>query len=352
MRVLAAVTTGGPLSVEKISLRAPGPGEVRVRLTAAGVCHSDLSLAQRTLPHPLPAVLGHEGTGVVAEVGPDVTGVRVGDHVVLSWRPACRSCRWCLRGQPFLCTRGDEASRRPLGTWQDEPVYPGLGVAAFAEQTVVPAEAVVVVPSDLPPETAALLGCAALTAYGAVRRSARVAPGDSVAVIGTGGVGLIAVQAARLSGAERIIAVDASPAKESAARACGATDFLLAGESARSLVDGGVDHAIECVGSAETIRQAWDMTRRGGVTTVVGAGGKSQQVTFSALELFHSARTLVGCLHGNTDPARDLPELLEHVRTGAIDLDVVVTDRIPLERVGEAFERMEARTGGRSLIVW
>ena len=236
-------------------------------------------------------------------------------------------------------------------------LHPGLNVAAFAEETVVAANCVLPAPDGIPLAEAALLGCAVLTGYGAVHHSAQARPGETVAVFGVGGVGLAALQAARIAHAGQIIAVDVSPAKEELARAAGATDFVLADESTAKRVRGltagqGADVAVECVGRAETIRAAWDSTRRGGRTTVVGIGGKEQQVTFHALEIFHFARTLTGCVYGNSDPARDLPVIAEHVRAGRLDLAAMVTDRITLDGIPDAFDAMVAGKGGRSLVVF
>jgi S-(hydroxymethyl)glutathione dehydrogenase/alcohol dehydrogenase len=355
--VLPAV--GAPLAVTDIDLPDPGPGQVRVRLAAAGVCHSDLSLSNGTLRQPVPAVLGHEGAGTVVSVGEGVTAVAPGDRVVLNWAPSCGECHFCAElAEPWLCQNANAATTVPYARTADgEDLYPGLSTAAFAEETVVPAHAVLPLPEGVPPADAALLGCAMLTGYGAVHHSARVRAGESVAVFGVGGVGLATLQSARLAGASRIVAVDVSPHKEELARAAGATDYLLASETTakeiRALTGGyGADVAIECVGRAETIRAAWNATRRGGRVTVVGIGGKEQQVTFSALEIFHFARTLTGCVYGNCDPARDLPVLAEHVRAGRLDLGALVTDRIGLDGIPDAFEAMTAGRGGRALVVF
>ncbi|MFD5461134.1 zinc-binding dehydrogenase, partial [Streptomyces olivaceus] len=236
-------------------------------------------------------------------------------------------------------------------------LYPGLNVAAFAEETVVAAGCVLPAPEGIPLTEAALLGCAVLTGYGAVHHSARVREGETVAVLGVGGVGLAALQAARIAGASKIVAVDVSPQKEELARAAGATDYVLASDTTareiRALTGKqGVDVAVECVGRAATIRTAWESTRRGGRTTVVGIGGKDQQVTFNALELFHWGRTLSGCVYGNADPSRDLPVLADHVRAGRLDLAALVTERIGLDGIPAAFENMLAGKGGRALVVF
>jgi S-(hydroxymethyl)glutathione dehydrogenase/alcohol dehydrogenase len=230
-------------------------------------------------------------------------------------------------------------------------------VAAFAQETVVAASCVLPLPGGVPLTDAALLGCAVLTGYGAVHHAAKVRPGETAAVFGAGGVGLATLQSARIAGAARIIAVDVSPEKEHLARQAGATDFLLASDTTpreiRGLTDKqGVDVAVECVGRAVSIRAAWDSTRRGGRTTVVGIGGKDQQVTFNALEIFHWGRTLSGCVYGNSNPAEDLPVLAEHVRAGRLDLGALVTERIGLEDIPGAFENMVGGRGGRALVVF
>lgn len=355
--VLPAV--GAPLRIAAIELPPPGSGRVRVKLAAAGVCHSDLSLSNGTLRQPVPAVLGHEGAGTVTAVGEGVTAVAPGDRVVLNWAPSCGGCHFCALGEPWLCARAADGHGTPYATLADSggELYAGLGTAVFAEETVVPASAVLPLPEGVPLAEGALLGCAVLTGYGAVHHSARVRAGESVVVYGVGGVGLAALQAARIAGAHPLIAVDVSPGKEALARAAGATDFLLASpdtaKEVRKLTGGhGADVAVECVGRADTIRTAWSSTRRGGRTTVVGIGGKDQQVSFSALELFHFGRTLSGCVYGNSDPARDLPVIAGHVRAGRFDLSAMVTDRIGLDGIPGAFEAMLAGRGGRALVVF
>ncbi|MGW5030224.1 Zn-dependent alcohol dehydrogenase [Streptomyces nigra] len=360
MAVRAAVlpAVGAPLEVTEIVLPDPGPGQVRVRLAAAGVCHSDLSLSDGTMRVPVPAVLGHEGAGTVVAVGEGVTAVAPGDPVVLNWAPACGSCHACGLGEVWLCANAlNGAANVHARTTDGTELHPGLNVAAFAEETVVAANCVLPLPDGVPLTDAALLGCAVLTGYGAVHHSARVRAGESVAVFGVGGVGLAALQSARIAGAGRIVAVDVSPAKEELARAAGATDYVVASENTAREIRGltgkqGVDVAIECVGRAATIRAAWDSTRRGGRTTVVGIGGKDQQVTFNALEIFHWGRTLAGCVYGNSDPARDLPVLAGHVREGRLDLGALVTERIALDGIPAAFENMLAGKGGRALVVF
>ncbi|MGW7055020.1 Zn-dependent alcohol dehydrogenase [Streptomyces sp. NPDC054887] len=359
-RVRAAVLSavGAPLEITDIELPPTGPGQVRVRLAAAGVCHSDLSLSNGTMRVPVPAVLGHEGAGTVVSVGEGVTHVAPGDRVVLNWAPACGDCHHCGIGEVWLCANALAGANNVYARTADgTELHPGLNVAAFAEETVVAANCVLPVPDGIPLTDAALLGCAILTGYGAVHHSARVRAGESVAVFGVGGVGLAVLQSARIAGAGRIVAVDVSPEKEELARAAGATDYVVASDTTareiRKLLGGqGADVAIECVGRAVTIRTAWDSTRRGGRATVVGIGGKDQQVTFNALEIFHFGRTLSGCVYGNSDPARDLPVLAEHIRAGRLDLGSMVTEQIGLDGIPAAFDNMLAGKGGRALVVF
>lgn len=357
VRALVARRAGQDPAVEEVRLPDVGPGRIRVRILAAGVCHSDLSMVNGTLAPPFPLVLGHEATGEVREVGPGVDRVGVGDRVVLNWSPACRRCWFCLRGEPWLCqTSGSPAT--PGGTLADgSPVHVTLGLGALAQEVVVPDVAAVPVPDRLPSDQAALLGCAVITGTGAVRNTARVAGGEAVAVIGLGGVGLSAVIAARAAGAAPIVAADLSEAKRDLAYAAGATDFLVSDEqlarSVRGLTGGrGVDHAFECVGRAVTIQMAWRATRRGGQVIVVGVGARDDMVSLGALDIFHSARTLRSSVYGSSDPDREVPELARAVLDGALDLRPLVTDRIGLAEAPEAFARMTRGEGARSVVLF
>lgn len=346
--------------VEELELPAPGPGQVRVRIAASGVCRSDLSVLQGTIPQSLPAVLGHEGAGVVAEVGDGVTTLAPGDHVILSWVAPCRRCPQCLRGAVELCDHGlDHAFGEPYAVdARDEGVFAAFGTATFGEETIVPEPAAVRVDPAFPLDLAALIGCGVVTGVGAVVRSARVAPGDTVAVVGCGGVGLAAVQGARLAGAARVIAVDRVASKLELALACGATDVVdsTAHEpiaAVRECTGGtGVDHALEVVGRSETILAAYAMARRGGVVTVVGAGGFDDLVAIPAMSLMADAKTIRGCVYGATDPARDFPLMVELARRGAIDLELLVSRRIGLEDLDGAFAAMEAGEVARSVVVF
>jgi len=359
-RVRAAVLAGPGQrhEVEEIELAECGPGQVRVRLVASGVCHSDLSIQRGAIPFMFPTVLGHEGAGVVEEVGEGVRRVVPGDHVVLTWMPACRKCFWCLAGQPALCENGlAQALGSPYATLRGESLVRGLGTATFAEETLVAEASVVKVDQDVPLELAALVGCSLATGVGAVWRTARVEPGSSVAVLGCGGVGLAVVQGAKLAGASRIVAVDHVAAKLEAASALGATHTVDASRSdpvasVREATDGrGADYGFEVVGRSETIRHAFAMTRRGGTTVLVGAGSHTDDVRFTAMELFVDAKTIRGCVYGSVDPDRDFPLLVDLVRDGRLDAASMVSRRISLDQVDEAFEAMESGSVVRSVIV-
>jgi S-(hydroxymethyl)glutathione dehydrogenase/alcohol dehydrogenase len=356
--VAAAVLTdiGTAQQVRDIELRSLGPHDVQVQIAAAGVCHSDLSLATGVLRQHLPAVLGHEGSGTVVAVGPDVTRVSSGDRVVLNWAPPCRGCWFCTHGEPWLCEHSLAAADAPHASLDGVDVFPGLGTGAFAEQTVVPEIATIPIGDDVPLEVAALLGCAVLTGVGAITNSAQVHAGESVLVLGLGGVGLSALQGARLAGAEQIIAVDVATDKEPLARRCGATEFLPAADDlakqVRRLTDGrGADAAIECVGRAATIRQAWSATRRGGRTVVVGIGSNDDRAEFGALEVFHFARSLTGCVYGSSDPDVAVPLLINAWQQGRLDLDALATERCGLDGIDGAFARMREGHGGRTLVI-
>jgi len=341
---------GAPLDVVDLHLDEPRQGEVRVTLHAAGVCHSDLSIAEGRIASPLPVVLGHEGAGVVDAVGPGVHSVQPGDHVVISWVPMCGHCSFCLNGQPQLCTSGAYTpGLMPDGTTRlhdgDTAIHHGLHAATFAEQTVVREGSVVRIDPDVPFAAAALVGCAVTTGVGAALRTAEVRAGESVVVIGCGGVGLNVVQGCRLAGAGRIIAIDAVPARLEAAGRFGATDLVPAGEKAAAEVRRltaklGADVAFEVAGQPALQRLAWDMTRRGGRTILVGVPAQDGETSFPSLLLSVSEKTLKGCYYGSAYPPRDFPWLLGLYRAGRLDLDSLVTQTLPLDRVNDAFAAM------------
>ncbi|MEV6298218.1 alcohol dehydrogenase catalytic domain-containing protein [Actinoplanes sp. NPDC051861] len=357
MNGLVVRSEGAPPEVTELRLPEIGPGQVRIRIRAAGVCHSDLSMVNGTLRPPHPLVLGHEAAGEVLETGDHVTRASVGDRVVLNWQPACRSCWFCTHEQPWLCSTSSGVAALENGLTMDgAPVHVTLGVGAFAEQVVVPENAVIRVPSSLDFDLAALLGCAVLTGTGAVRNTAAVRPGESVLVIGLGGVGLSVVAAARAAGASQVIAVDVTEAKKGLAEAAGATDFVVSSENLSKDIRVrtnklGVDHAIECVGRAVTIRAAWRATRRGGQVTVVGMGAADDMVQLGALDIFSSARILRASVYGQADTDVEVPALAREVVEGRLSLDHLITDRIGLAEVPAAFERMGRGEGARSVVI-
>ncbi|MDM3975303.1 alcohol dehydrogenase catalytic domain-containing protein [Mycobacterium marseillense] len=352
--VLRAV--GEPMSVETILLKSPGPNDVRVRIDQTGVCHSDLSLARGTLAQPLPAVLGHEACGTVVEVGGRISDLEVGQRVILLWITPCGSCFHCIRGETHLCETGASRGGDPYASTVDgQPVYPGLSVGSFAEQTVVPREAVIAVPDDIATGDAALLGCAVTTGVGAAMFTAGVVPESTVLVLGLGGVGLSVVLGAKMAGATTIIAIDRNSDKAGHALRSGATEFLRADDNTkravRELTAGrGVDFAFDCVGSARTIRDMWSMTRRGGACTIVGIGAKDDTVSFGALELFHFARTVRGCVAGSLNALTDFPRYFEWVRRGELDLSHLITGHGGLCDVERALDELAAGQGVRTLL--
>ena len=344
------------MTVERIELRAPGPGEVLVRIAAAGLCHSDLSLATGVMRALMPTVLGHEAAGTVAELGPGVTGLTVGDPVLLLWNAPCRECWFCTHGDPHLCEHAGDRGGRPYA-WDEagEPIYPGLSTAAFAEHTVVAANACFPLPDDIPLELAGLLGCAVTTGVGAVRTTAGVRPGESVVVVGLGGVGLSALAGARIAGASPIIAIDRLPEKLELGTKFGATHTITAGDGARAEVFGltggrGADHVLDCVGIAATVKESWKMARRGGALTLVGIGPRSDTVEFTPLELFYFARRILPCMNGSLDAQRDLPGYFDHVRAGDLDLRAMVSREIGLDGITEGFEDLAAGRVVRVLV--
>lgn len=355
MKAVVLRAVGRPTAVEEVALRPLGRREVRVQLAASGICHSDLSLRDGSIPTLLPCTLGHEGAGIVTEVGDDVTNVGPGQHVVLTWLVSCRSCPHCLRGEPQLCLHAyDHVYGGPYAD-SGGPVWPAMGVGSLAEETLLPAAAVVPVDESLPLDLAALLGCGVTTGVGAVMHTAAVRPGESVLVIGCGGVGLAAIQGARLSGAARIIAADRVATQLPTAVANGATDTIDASvvdlaAAARDLTSGGVDHGIEVVGKPATIRAAYDATRRGGKVTLVGAAGTTEEATFPALSLMADGKTIRGSVYGASDPARDIPVLAELAQRGRLDLEALVTRRIGIDDVEVAFTDMTVGRGARSVV--
>ncbi|MFN2608575.1 MAG: Zn-dependent alcohol dehydrogenase [Acidimicrobiales bacterium] len=366
-RAALLTALGQPLELhDDVEVQAPGAGEVRLQVAASGVCHSDLSMRDGILPVPLPAVLGHEGAGIVSEVGPGVTGVAAGDHVVVSWVPQCGRCYYCGRGQPELCQEADAVmvtggllDGTPRMRWRGREVFQMCACGTFATETVVPATGVVPVPGDLDLSVAALLACGVLTGVGAALNTARVAGGDVVAVVGCGGVGLNVVQGARIAGAATIVAVDTNPAKLAWAEALGATHVVDASTtdpvSAVMSLSGerGADVAFEVIGTGPTIAQVLAMTRRGGQAVLVGIPSMDVMVHVPAMiGLVLAEKTVKGCWYGSADVRRDVPRLVDLYRAGDLKLDELVSRRIDLADVNDAFAAMTAGEVARSVIVY
>ena len=349
--------TGAPARVEPIELAEPGRGEVLVRVEAASLCHSDLSVANGTLRQSMPIVLGHEASGIVERTGDGVDALAEGDRVLLLWNAPCDECWFCGQGEPYLCENTAARWARSHATVDsgERSAHPCLSIGGFAGYTMVEAVSCWKVPDDLPLDLSALLGCAVTTGVGAVTATAGVRNGQSVAVFGLGGVGLAAVQGARIAGADPIIAVDRVPKKLPLAERMGATHTEQAGPDARKRVreltgGRGADHVLDCVGIADTIKESWKTARRGGTVTLVGISGKDDKVEFSGLELYHFARSIVPCVNGSLDPHRDLPGYVDHVRSGQLDLAALVSKEVDLAGVPAALDELAAGTVARVLV--
>jgi alcohol dehydrogenase len=373
MRVRAAVLTttdatppyaeSSPLHVEELGLAAPGPGEVLVRVGAAGVCHSDLSVVDGVRPRPVPMVLGHEAAGVVEEVGAGVVHVAPGDHVVFAFVPSCGNCVPCLSGRPALCERGVVSNTagtllsggRPFSRLDGSPVNQHLGVSAFAERTVAAAASVVAVPDELPLEQAALFGCALLTGVGAVLNTARAEPGSTALVVGLGGVGLAAVMGARLAGCQQVIAVDLDPGKLDLARAVGATHAIVGGDAAvaevRDLTAGGVDHSFEAAGHPDALAMAYAATGRGGTTVGIGLPHPDQRFALPALSLVAEERRLVGSYMGSAVPRRDIPRYVQLFLEGRMPVDKLAGGTFALADVNAAMDALAGGAVARQVLV-
>ncbi len=345
-----------PLAIRAIELAPPGLGEVMIRIDAAGLCHSDLSVIDGNRPRPLPMALGHEAAGTVLELGAGVDDLAPGDQVVCVFVPSCGTCLSCAEGRPALCEPG--ASANGAGTLlsgarrlvcDGEPLNHHLGVSAFATHATVSRRSLVKVDRDLDPAHAALFGCAVLTGVGAVFNGAAVKPGTSVAVIGLGGVGLAALIGARAAGAERIIAVDRVPAKLDLALSLGATDAVVADADTagriRELTGGGVDQAIELAGAAPALELAYWITRRGGTTTTAGLANPAHTLALSPVRLVAEERTLKGSYVGSCVPSRDIPRFIELYQRGKLPVDRLWTSSGTLDEINEGFDALnEGRT--------
>jgi S-(hydroxymethyl)glutathione dehydrogenase/alcohol dehydrogenase len=352
-------TSPGELVIDEVEVGDVGPREVLVRTTAAGLCHSDLHFMQGLYPYMLPMVSGHEAAGVVEAVGSDVTDFRVGDHVVSCVSGFCGQCRWCLTGRPYLCdkvgiTRGFDG---PASLTRDgERVFPFFELGCFAEVMLVHEHFLVQVTDDIALETAALIGCGVTTGVGAVLNTASVRPGDTVAVLGCGGIGLNAIQAARIAGASRIIAVDRLASKLELARQFGATDVVDASNDdpvgvVVELTGGGVDHAIEAIGLKVTAEQAFAMLGKDGTATVIGMVPIGQKLELDATSLI-SGKRIQGSNMGSNRFRIDIPRYVEWYLDGRLELDALVSATMPLAEINEGFAKLASGEVARQLVTF
>jgi len=362
-------TADGVEVTEDLSVRDPGPKEVKVAVQAAGVCHSDLSVIDGTIPFPPPVVLGHEGAGVVEAVGSEVRSVKPGDHVVIATLASCGTCRACSTGHPTWCRRSLGNIGTPF-TYKGEPAYNFAATSVFTESTVVSEVQAVKIPKDVPLTSACLIGCGVLTGVGAVLNRARVRPGDTAAVFGIGGVGLNVIQGLRISGATRIIAVDTVAAKEQLGSTFGATDFVNAvdgnaAEAIRALVppdrerasgalnpSGGVTWAFDCVGHPAVLRSALDALDWGGTAVAIGIPPRGTEVAVDVNDLAYVDRGLLGCRYGSARPHHDIPLMIDLYKSGQLLLDELVSLTRPLAAFDEVVAQMHEGTVARGVLTF
>jgi S-(hydroxymethyl)glutathione dehydrogenase / alcohol dehydrogenase len=358
MRAAVLRTTGDEkLEIrDDLTLSPVGPGEVKVKIHATGVCHSDVSGMNGTIPQPAPFVPGHEGAGVIAEVGEGVTSVQPGDHVIVAWNPPCGSCTFCMdRRQPNLCLNVFMgAAATPHFLQDSSPIFAFAGTGTWSEEMIVPHQSVVKIDSDVPHEIASLVGCGVMTGVGAAVNTAKVTPGSSVVVFGCGGVGIAAIQGARVAGASEIVAVDLVDTKLEDAQRFGATHAVKPDEldSAKQTITGGdgFDYAFEAIGLPLTMRAAYDATRRGGTTCIIGVGSADQTIAFNAFELFFDEKTIKGSYYGSADVRSDFNRILGLWKHGRLDLEGMISKRITIDDVNDAVTDLKAGTVIRSVI--
>jgi S-(hydroxymethyl)glutathione dehydrogenase/alcohol dehydrogenase len=369
MDIKAAVAweAGKPLSLETIDLEGPKSGEVLIEIKATGVCHTDAYTLSGSDPEGLfPAILGHEGAGIVVEIGPDVTSVQPGDHVIPLYTPECRQCKFCLSGKTNLCqairsTQGKGVM--PNGTSRfskdGQMIHHYMGTSTFANYTVLPEIAVAKVRSDAPLDKVCLLGCGVTTGIGAVINTAKVEPGANAVVFGLGGIGLSVIQGLRLAGANLIIGVDLNPAKQELATRYGMTHFVnpktLEGDLVAHLVeltDGGADYSFECIGNVQVMRQALECCHKGwGESVIIGVAGGGQEISTRPFQLV-TGRVWRGTAFGGMKGRRDVPKLVDWYMDGKIDIDHLVTHTVPIERINEAFDWMHAGESIRTVVTF
>ena len=360
MKAAVLFETKTPLSIEDVVVSKPASHEVLIRTVAVGVCRSDLHFVDGAYPHPLPGIPGHEAAGVVEAVGDEVRTVKVGDHVVTCLSAFCGHCEFCVTGRMFLC-RDPSVKRAPtapprLVMADGRAVHQMLNLSAYAEMMLVHEHACVAIDRDMPLDRAALIGCAVTTGAGAVFNTTDVTPGETVCVVGCGGIGLAAVNAAKIAGAGKIIALDPVPEKRAIAEKLGAThtyDAMAEGVVAEviELTKGGVDHAIEAVGRAQSAQTTVDVLRRGGTATILGMMPLDQKVGLSAMELLSGKKLQGGIMGSNRFPV-DIPRLVDFYQRGLLDLDTIIGERMGLERINDAFDELRKGDATRSVITF
>ena len=360
MKAAVLVEPNKPLVIEDLNIAKPGPHEVLIRTAACGLCHSDLHFIEGAYPHPLPAIPGHEAAGIVEAVGSEVRTVKPGDAVVTCLSAYCGHCEFCVTGRMSLCLGGD--TRRAPGeapriTRADgSQVNQMLNLSAFAEQMLIHEHACVKINPDMPLDRAAIIGCAVTTGAGTIFNACKVTPGETVAVVGCGGVGLATINAAKIAGAGRIIAADPMPEKRELALKLGATDVIdpMADGAAGQIVEmtkGGVDHAIEAVGRPASAQLAVNVLRRGGTATILGMMPLAEKVGLSAMDLL-SGKKLQGAIMGANRFPVDIPRLVDFYIRGLLDLDSIIAERIPLSAINDGFDKMKKGDSARSVIVF
>jgi S-(hydroxymethyl)glutathione dehydrogenase/alcohol dehydrogenase len=342
---------------DDVTTTDPGPREVKVKVKATGICHSDLSAMDGTLPAVAPGIVGHEGAGEIVEIGSEVHNLAVGDHVVLAFVPPCGTCFFCVRGETHLCgVYPVESFVSPRFKAGDTPVFGFAGMGTFAEALVVPSVGAVKIDKDIPFEVAALTGCGVLTGVGAVINTAKVEPGSTVVVIGCGGVGISIIQGARLAGASMIVAVDPLTEKHEIAKRFGATHATtpdgLPDLNAELTANMGFDYAFDAVGSPVTIRSSYDFARRGGTAVIVGAGRLEQKVEFSAQELFMHEKKILGSFYGSGNVHREFIRLLELWKAGRLDIEGMISRRIGLADINDGLRALRGGSVIRQVVTF
>lgn len=360
MKAAVLIEAGKPLEIEQLRISKPGPHEVLIRTAACGLCHSDLHFIEGSYPHPLPAVPGHEAAGIVEAVGSEVRTVKVGDAVVTCLSAFCGHCEFCVTGRMSLClgaeTRRSAGSDPRLSRGDGSAVNQMLNLSAFAEMMLIHEHACTAINPDMPLDRASVIGCAVTTGAGTIFNACKLTPGETVAVVGCGGVGLAAINAARIAGAGRIIAADPIAEKRDLALKLGATDVVdaLAPDAAAQILEltkGGVDHAIEAVGRPASGELAVKSLRRGGTATILGMMPLNHAVGLSAMDLL-SGKKLQGAIMGANRFPVDMPRLVDFYMRGLLDLDTIIAERIPLEQINQGFETMKGGASARSVIVF